>query len=55
MQRFEVSGAVRLIYKSLGVKRLMYYPRWLTPCYSPLLKSDTLITELVRDRFQSKA
>ena len=25
MQRLEVSGAVRLIYRSLGVKRLMVY------------------------------
>ena len=33
MQRLEVSGAVRLIYRSLGVKGLKYGP------YGPLLSS----------------
>jgi len=28
MQRLEVSGAVRLIYKSLGVKGLKYFSNW---------------------------
>ena len=34
MQRLEVSGAVRLIYGSLGVKRLMYR----TAAYLDVLK-----------------
>jgi len=34
MQSLEVSGAVRLIYKSLGVKGLMFIKLGITQCHS---------------------
>ena len=47
MQRLEVSGAVRLIYKSLGVKGLIFREKYgvTMDCRILCLLNDALLTE----------
>ena len=56
MQRLEVSGAVRLIYRSLGVKRLNDSRQYSNHCYSNyyyyyFLRHVSIVNTLAPDFF----
>jgi len=50
MQRLEVSGVVRLIYRSLGVKGL-FFSQCDTSNFTPHRKQKTIILRVVISKF----
>ena len=54
MQRLEVSGAVRPIYGSLGVKRLIIHIfdiNMFTPVFGPTAKKTKIVKHIIRTYF----